>query len=142
MHKILVAIDGSDNAARALQFAITLATGSKGLTELHVLNVQPAITFGGVKKFISQEAIDAYYQEEAEKQMHAARQALESSGLPHTFHVGIGHAAETIATYAKQHQCTQIIMGTRGHGAMSGVLLGSVTHKIIHLAEAPVTLVK
>ena len=75
MHKILVAIDGSDNAARALQFAITLATGSKGLTELHVLNVQPAITFGGVKKFISQEAIDAYYQEEAEKQMHAARQA-------------------------------------------------------------------
>lgn len=142
MHKILVAVDGSENATRAVQYAIKWVAGSKDAMELHVLNVQPAITFGGVKKFISQDAIDAYYQEEGEKQLQEARKLLESSGLPHTLHIGIGAAAETIVTYSRQHHCEQIIMGTRGHGAVSGIFLGSVAHKVIHLAEVPITLVK
>lgn len=142
MHKILVAVDGSENTERAVQYAIKWAAGSRDAIELHVLNVQPAITFGGVKKFISQDAIDSYYQEEGEKQLQAARKHLESSGLPHTLHIGIGLAAETIVAYSRQHQCEQIIMGTRGHGAMSGLLLGSVTNKVIHLSDVPVTLVK
>ena len=142
MHKILVAVDGSENAARAVQYAITWAAGSKDATELHILNVQPAITFGGVKKFISQDAIDSYYQEEGEKQLQAARKLLESASFTHNFHIAVGHAAETIVAYEKQHQCGQIIMGTRGHGAVSGLLLGSVTNKVIHLSDVPVTLVK
>jgi len=142
MHKILVAVDGSGNAVRAVQHAIKWVAGSKDATEFHVLNVQPAITFGGVKKFIGQEAIDAYYQEEGEKQLQEVRKLLESSGLPHTLHIGVGYAAETIVAYSRQHQCEQIIMGTRGHGAMSELLLGSVTNKVVHLADVPVTLVK
>jgi nucleotide-binding universal stress UspA family protein len=43
---------------------------------------------------------------------------------------------------AKEHGCAQIVMGTRGLGTVSGMLLGSVATKVIHLADVPVVLLK
>jgi len=53
-----------------------------------------------------------------------------------------GQYGETIANYAKEKQCDRIVMGTRGLGAVGGLLLGSVARKVIHLADVPITLVK
>ena len=57
-------------------------------------------------------------------------------------HLFVGEPAETIARYAKENTCDHIVIGTRGLSAVSGLLLGSVATKVIHLADMPVLLVK
>jgi nucleotide-binding universal stress UspA family protein len=49
---------------------------------------------------------------------------------------------ETLAALADELGCDHIIMGTRGLGAISSIVLGSVTRKVLHLANVPVTCVK
>jgi nucleotide-binding universal stress UspA family protein len=44
--------------------------------------------------------------------------------------------------FALCHQCDQIVMGTRGLGALSGALLGSVSHQVLEKTSLPVTLIK
>ncbi|AKQ55877.1 universal stress protein [Bordetella hinzii] len=142
MLKILVPIDGSECALRALNDAIGLAKESSGGAEIHLLNVQVPIVSGHAKMFLSKETIDAYYKAESDEALAAAVAAAQASGI--AFHAGMrnGQFGETIANYAKEKQCDRIVMGTRGLGAVGGLVLGSVAQKVIHLSPVPVTLVK
>jgi nucleotide-binding universal stress UspA family protein len=54
----------------------------------------------------------------------------------------IGEAAHAIADYAREHGGTLIVMGSRGLGSVAGILLGSVTTRVIHLTELPVLVIK
>lgn len=140
--RLLVAVDGSENAGRAVRHVLELAQHSREPLEVHILNVQPPVTFGSIKRHVSQEALNAYYQEEGTQALRSARELLEASAVPHTYHIAVGPVAETIVRYAQEHRCGQIVMGTRGLGALSGLLLGSVALKVLHLADGPVTFVK
>ncbi len=142
MKKILIPVDGSENALRAVQFAIRQLKDASAPVETHLLNVQPPVISGEVKIFVSQEVIQAYYHDEGTKALASARAIFEASGLPCIFHITVGHVAETIAAYAREKECEQIIMGVRGLGPLASLLLGSVTTKVVHLAKVPVTLVK
>jgi nucleotide-binding universal stress UspA family protein len=53
----------------------------------------------------------------------------------------IGDAAEQILSYAKHGGVDLIVMGNRGHGRLAGLLLGSVTQKVVGLAPCPVLVV-
>lgn len=142
MKKILIPVDGSDNSLRAVRFVIGQMADAPAAMEAHLLNVQPPVITGDVKMFVGQEAIKAYYHDEAIKALAPARAAFDAEQIPYVYHIGIGHVAETIARYAKEKGCAQIVMGARGLGSLAGLLLGSVTTKVVHLAEVPVTLVK
>ena len=63
-------------------------------------------------------------------------------GIKYASDIRTGAFAETIVQVAGERRCTRIVMGTRGLGAVSGVVLGSVTYGVVHLAAMPVTLVK
>jgi nucleotide-binding universal stress UspA family protein len=139
---ILLPVDGSDNALRATQFVIGLVKAGTTPAEIHLLTVQPPIISGDVRMFISQDAINDYYHDEGLKALASARAALDAAGVAHAFHIGVGPIAETIAAYAKEKHCDQIVMGSHGMGAMVGLMLGSVATKVVHLVPCPVTLVK
>lgn len=141
MLKVLVPIDGSESALRALQDAIALAKES-GSAELYLLNVQVPIVSGHAKRFLSKEQIDSYYAAESEEALAKALPLVQQSGVSFHTEMRLGPLGETIANYAKDKQCQRIVMGTRGLGAMGGLVLGSVAQKVIYLAEVPVTLVK
>ncbi len=141
MQKILVPIDGSECALRALQTAIAMA-GRHGDTELHLLNAPLPILSGHARMFLSKQDVQNYYDDEGDKALADARQAAEQAGVPFVTVVQPGHSAQIIADYARTHQCAHIVMGTRGLSALPGILLGSVASKVIHLADVPVTLVK
>jgi nucleotide-binding universal stress UspA family protein len=53
-----------------------------------------------------------------------------------------GHAAREIVEDAKKHDAGVIIMGSRGRSDIAGLVLGSTAHKVIHLTDRPVLVVR
>ncbi len=143
MLRVLVPIDGSENALRALRFAAERLRrlDPEGI-ELFLLNVQPAIATGDVRLFVSEEQIRHYYQEEGEMALASAKTMLSDQHIPFTAHVYAGHVAESIAGFAKDKHCHMIVIGTRGLGTVMNLIMGSVTTRVIQLTELPVVLVK
>lgn len=141
MRKILVPVDGSPNSERAVRHAVALAAHNPAL-EVHLLNVQPPIEDWEVRRFLKREEVEAMEESKGGDALVCARAILDAAGVRYTPQVLIGPVAETIAKTALEQNCDGIVMGTRGLGAVAGVLLGSVTSKVIHLADVPVTLVK
>ena len=107
-----------------------------------MLNVQLPLAGVNVKLFISREDLNAYYHDEGIAALKIAREKLDAAGIKNAFHIGVGDPAEVIVQYAEDKQCEQIVMGTRGLGTVSNLVLGSVATKAIHLAKVPVLLVK
>ena len=142
MTTILVPVDGSETSLRALQFALRVKKEKAVETTLYVINVQPPILSGNVTRYISSETIHDYYNEEGEKALVDVRTAIKESGIDALISVEVGPAAKTIAQFAKDKHCDSIIMGTRGLGGVSGLLLGSITTKVLHEVNVPVTVVK
>jgi nucleotide-binding universal stress UspA family protein len=141
MQKILVAVDGSECSDRAVSYALHLAE-SDASTEMHLLNVQPAIRSGDVRMFVSREMIENYQREEGDKALASAKRMLANNGIPYKAHIAPGNPPEVIADFTKELKCDAIIMGTRGLGSISGMVLGSVATKVLHLVDVPVTIVK
>lgn len=141
MHTILVPVDGSKHARNALKYAISTAQKCL-MTEIHVINVQPVVLPLGELPLPDADVIEKMQREQGKKVLKAACSLLHKAGLKYTKHLEIGPVAVTIINYAMSHDCDCIIMGTRGMGALSSLVLGSTSNKIIHLAKIPVTLVK
>ncbi len=140
--KILIPIDGSASANRAVDQVIATAPLLKDAPQIFLLNVQWNIASGNVKLFINQETINDYYREQGMSALAPARAKLDAAGLAYTYHVSIGTPAEAVVQYAQEMQVNQIVMGAHGQDALSALLLGSVVNKVLHLATTPVLLVK
>lgn len=140
--KILVPVDGSDCALRAIEYVIRNAALAKDATQVYLLNVQWNVAAGNVKLFINQETINDYYREQGMAALQSARAALDAAALPYQYHISVGTPAEAIAQYASQQNVDQIVMGRQGQGRLHSLLLGSVVSKVLHLVECPVVLVK
>ena len=143
MNKVLVPIDGSATSLRAFNILMQKRAQYRDPAELeiHLLNVQHPVS-GDVDLFVDNEQVKKYHRERSLEALQPARDLLDKAGIPYILHIGVGDPGEVIAQYAKEKGCDQIIMGTRGRGELAGLLLGSVTWKVIHLAEVPILLVK
>lgn len=143
MTTILIAVDGSSHSAKVAKAAIKLAVAYRQAPEMHLIYVHlPIPTMGGLIKPVGHEALQRYYREEGEDALRVAKKLLDRTKLGCTIHIMVGPIAESIAGEAKKLKCDLIIMGTHGMGAMSGMLLGSVASKTVHLARCPVVLVR
>jgi len=77
--------------------------------------------------------------------LDAAAQKLASAGISvhaELAHSIYGYAAREIMGIAAQHDAGVIVLGSRGHGDLAGLLLGSTAHKVIHLSDHPVVVVR
>ncbi len=141
MNRILIPVDGSEQAKRALHYAIEFAKRC-GTTEIELLNVQtPAPSFWP-EKLITEDMLQAYYAAEGGKTIQIAESLLLDSNISYHSEVRVGSAAETIAHYSQEVSADGIVMGTRGMGSVKGLVLGSVATGVVHLASVPVTLIK
>ena len=143
MARILIAIDGSSHSAKVAKAAIRQAQACKQAPELHLIYVHlPVPTLGGLIKPVGHEALQRYYREEGEDALRVAKRLLDRAKLACTTHILVGPIAESLAREAKKLKCDFIVMGTHGMGAMSGMLLGSIASKTVHLAPCPVVLIR
>lgn len=137
----LIAIDGSEPSARAVDYAIADATSRKENPYIYLVNVQPALP-SDVTRFIDAETIHDFQRETGDQALASAKAKLTASGLSFSSHILVGEAAPGIVEFAQEKHCSQIIMGAHGFGSVVGLLMGSVTVKVVHLSPVPVLLVK
>ncbi len=140
--KILIPVDGSSGADRAVQQVIDSLPGLKEAPQVFLLNVQWKLATGNVKLFINQDTINDYYREQGMAALAEARAKLDASGLAYSYHVSIGTPSEAIVQYAQEQSVDQIVMSAHGQNSLSELLLGSVASKVANLAKMPVLLVK
>ena len=143
MKRILVAVDGSQYSDRAIEYLLQhrLKETDAESVEVHLLNVQRPVS-GDVATFVDKEELTRYHHDEGLKDLESARQTLDAAGVPYLFHVAVGEPGQIVASFAKERQCTEIIMGTHGRSGLTHLLLGSVSSDVIRLSDIPVVLVK
>jgi nucleotide-binding universal stress UspA family protein len=137
--RILVAVDGSAYSDHAVKALIRSLPQYREPPEVHLLNVQHP--FPGTIQGVHRQAEQAH-RDDGLRALASARSLLEEAGVRYAEHVGVGEAAEFIARYARDRNVDQIVIGTRGRGAVAGLLLGSTARKVVHLVDVPVLLVK
>ncbi len=140
--KILIPVDGSEAANRAVDYAIASVAWLKAAPQICLLNVQWKLAVGNVKLFINQETVNDYYREQGMAALTSARAKLDASGLSYNYHISVGTPAEAIVQHAQEQSADQIVMSAHGQNTLSNLLLGSVASKVAHLAPMPVVLVK
>lgn len=138
--RILLAVDGSDCAMRAVRHVLRLRE-LVGALDVHLLTVQIPMDSGHVRWFVSHEQLESYYREEGMAALQQAQAALDAVGQPYVRHIAVGHTANTIAHYASEVAADVLVMGSHGRAGLGRMLLGSVTSEVIHLSRVPVTVV-
>jgi nucleotide-binding universal stress UspA family protein len=136
---ILVAIDDSAHAARALDEALDLARAQRSRLTIIAVASRPAWRYMAgpyAGMMPTQEETDAV----AEKTIAAARDRA-GDDIPVTTVVGRGSTAEAILARAREGDHDLIVMGSRGRGAAASAILGSVSHHVLHHGRVPVLIV-
>jgi len=134
--RLLAAVDQSEVSPRVIAAAKELASMSQG--QVWVLHLRER-EFGrlGLTPIESDE--------EAREPVRAGVDALAQAGIDAHGEVRetiFGHAAREIVKDAQEHDASLIIMGSRGRGDLTGAILGSTAHKVIHLTDRPVMVVR
>ena len=138
MLRILIPVDGSENALRAVRFLIKKSTLFRDPLEIHLLNVQPS--FPGTIRGVAQLALEEHQQQGLDA-LADARKLFDEANVKYCHHISVGETPEIIARYVEDKNIEQVVMGTRGLGTITGMLLGSVATKVLHLVQVPVLLV-
>jgi len=135
---ILLAVDGSEHAIHAARVAAELAECHKAMLTL-VAVYDPVPPYLGEPNF--RIILDAQLRE-SEKNIANALEIL--GDLPGEVQTEVlqGPPAEAILEIAKNRECDLIVMGSRGLGQLTGLLLGSQSQKVVQHAECPVLIVK
>lgn len=141
MQTILVPVDGSESARRAVAWLAT-AYAPPREARVHLLHVQPVVDGWEVRSHLGADDIARLQAASAAAILDPARATLTGAGLTVETHALSGDIAPTIAQAVRQFGCDAVVMGTRGLGPVQTLLLGSTTLKVIHLVDVPVTLIK
>ena len=128
--KILVAVDGSDYSRMAIEFIASRATLITSNPGIQVLNVQWPLP-AHPARVVGMAIVRKYYAEEAEKALGPARRRLLKADLSPTVRFTIGRPAGAICAVADKDKVDLLVLGSHGHSALGGMLLGSVTNEVL-----------
>jgi nucleotide-binding universal stress UspA family protein len=134
--RIVLAVDGSDQARGAVAAAIDLATKSRG--EVLIVHVHDM-------GLVSRVTVDLKTQDEARLLTEALLDWVTREGVKARTELRAAQSADVaneILHAAKDFGADAIVVGSRGLGDFAGLLLGSVAHRVIQLADCPVVVVR
>lgn len=137
---ILLAVDGSPYTKRMLAYLAThdWLDGRHQYTVLTVPTALPA----RARAVAGKEAVEIYYREESQKVLAPVVKFLARHQVQAAQLVKVGSPGETIAKVADAGDWDLLIMGAHGHGALAGLVMGSVTNKVLASSKVPVLVVR
>ena len=141
MKRILAATDGSDGSERAVELAAQLAHSLDGtVLILTVMNDFPESSLNALVR--SETDIGEVVELLVNQILNQARTCAARAGATRIETLsGWGDPTQSIINFAREHQADAIVVGRRGRGQLSGLLLGSVSQKLVTLAPCPVIVV-
>ncbi len=133
LKNILLAFDGSEYSKRALQYAKTFAERFEAtLWLVHIFtHTSDLLGYEDYEKFYSKRKAGG------QALLDEALQGLSNTRLDVREELQEGPEAESILNIDKNCQADLIVMGTRGHGTLKGLFVGSVSRKVIHHSSCP-----
>jgi len=144
MKRIVVGVDGSDGATRALEVAARLAMGLGAellvvnIAHHHGLSNDALAAFTRAESGSLAELMESLAAQNATRAQDRAREL----GVPEVaVEIRIGDAAEALLEIADERDAAMIVVGKRGTGRLAGMLLGSVSQKLVSLASRVVIVV-
>ena len=134
---IVLALDGSDTAKRGIPIAVDLAKEGEG--KIVIAHVEERMATKGRAPLHANE-------EQIQEELQALVEDLATDGIEARIEMGDVMAggsgvAHAIADIADKSNADLIVAGTRGHSPVEGLLLGSVTQRLLHIAKQPVLVV-
>jgi nucleotide-binding universal stress UspA family protein len=136
--RIMVAVDGSEGGNAAIEEAVALAQ-----------RMDAALSFVYVRKSQSSALGHPYYERHLSHELRKGREviaeatrAAAAAGIESDGDVLEGDVADEIVSLADSRDIDLIVVGSRGHGALAGALLGSVSREVVQHADVPVLVAK
>ncbi|MGI1659656.1 MAG: universal stress protein [Desulfitobacterium sp.] len=140
LKKILLAFDGSVNALKAADYAISMAKCNDGSVE--ILHVRETVTSYPSRVVFDSNEMEKELITEAEEVIAQGIAKFKDSGVEFTTLIKTGDPAEVICDEAEKMGATEIIIGSRGMNAVSRFFLGSVSLKVLSHAHCTTLVVK
>lgn len=138
---ILLAVDGSVYTKKMLAYLAANHYLEDGVHQYTVITVQPALP-ARARAAVGKEVLSQYYSEEAQKVMEPVCKYLAQHGVTPQRVVKVGAVGECIAHFADAEKFDMLVMGSRGHGALATLVMGSVTMQVLANSLVPVLIVR
>ena len=136
MERIVVGVDGSQSSRDALRWAVDEARRRNAALEAVYAWHQPFVIG---YEYMGEMNIGGF-EDEAQQLLDAAVGEVDTTGVPSVERILVaGGAAESLVEAAKG--AALLVVGSRGRGGFSGLLLGSVSHQAAHHAPCPVVII-
>lgn len=139
--KILVPVDGSTYSRTAVDFIASRSTLLGANPDVEILNVQMAIPTRATR-VVGKDVVSSYYTDEAEKALKPARARLQKAGITPKVRFTVGNPAAEIAAAAAKDDVDLLVMGSHGHSALRGLLVGSVTNAVLAQTKTPILILR
>ena len=137
---IVVGTDGSQHAERALEFAAEEARRRDATVRVVTAWHVPPAVYGPAFAPMANPSVEDATEEDARQVAGRAAEILRARGLEAEAVVCHAQAADALVEQA--HDAGLLIVGSRGHGGFSGLLLGSVGQQCAHHAPCPTVVVR
>ncbi len=134
---ILLAYDGSEHSQRALQTALNVAHCSDA-------KIQLVYAYDKIPRYLGEPNLQHWIDRSvdgARGVIEQAVQQLQASGIDFTVNILEGPASEAVLRVAETEGCDLIVLGSHGLGELKGLLLGSVSDRVLQHARIPVLIV-
>jgi nucleotide-binding universal stress UspA family protein len=150
--RILIGVDGSKNALRAVDLVTDIASKiGASVTLLNVIATSEKALFAGKSSGTLKEGggnrhpqvdidIEARMPTMGEERLQAAIGKIKGKGVEFDTALEFGHPADVILSYASKGY-DLIVVGSRGLGSIEGLLMGSISTKVVHHSKVPVLVV-
>ena len=133
----MVPIDGSTNSFRALDFAISVAKSLEStITAVSIIDLPPVLEYAVL------DPVSKRLESKQEKIIKKAHDKVIKSRIRFEGKIIHGKTGNSIINLAKKGHFDVIVIGARGIGSLSGLIIGSVSNYVIQKSKIPVVIIK
>jgi nucleotide-binding universal stress UspA family protein len=140
--KILFPTDGSEHSLAALRSLVSRLPWFSETPQIALINVHPQLPYARAVAWAGKDAVSSYYAEETSAALALVGAILDERGIRYEQVAKVGEPAQEIVKYATAWDADLVAMGRHGHSHIAGLLMGSVTQKVLAIVTIPVLLLR